>query len=168
MMKLTENNDRCSVATATLEDMNIFIIPNSPNPIQRMTDSKWSTTRSKRMARSMKEMFELNKWGEMPSDEKAVEIWWVAENCGNVYDHHPTVMYEGKKYELKLDCPFLPMSIIKDWKEGESHVINIPVSLYEWETDAKTETVFKATIVPSQTKYRYRRFGTFQECISVI
>ena len=168
MMKLTEINDRNSVATATLEDMEIFIIPNSPNPVENMAEGKWSTTRSKRWVSAMKEMFELNKWGEMPEDEKAVQIWWVAESCGNVNDHHPMVMYEGKKYELKLDCPFLPISIIEDWKEGESHTINIPVSLYEWETNAKTETVFKATIIPSQLKYRYRRFGTFQECISVI
>ena len=158
-----------SQATARLEECEIFIIPNSPSKVENMINGKYSTSMSKREARAMEELFTLNHWGEMPDDEKATEIWWTSPNCENIVDHHPRVLWDdNNEYFMTLDSPFLPLSIVKEWKEGETKKLFMPVTLFHRETDKKIETVFEVNITLSQTKYRYRTFGTWEECINKI
>ena len=158
-----------SKATARLEECEVFIIPNSPNPVENMLNGRFSTSGSREYVKAMKELFALNQWGEMSAEEKAMEIWWTSDNCDNLTDHHPKVMWDdGNEYYVNLDSPFLPLSIVKEWKEGETKKMYVPVTLFERETGNTIKTVFEVNVTISQSKYRYRTFGTWEECISKI
>lgn len=163
MMNLSRNEN----GNVVLPVQNIFVIPNSPDRVEYLIEKgfHWMV----RTIEACKKMFELNGWGTLPNDDKMVQIWWTSEFCSDFTSHHPIGILDEKEYEVKLLCDELPLSIIKDWKEGEKHTILIPIKLYPFnKEDESIETIAEVEVEVNQLGYRYKTYGKFEDVIRKI
>ena len=159
----------------------VFIIPNTPSKIN------WASCLGERLADAMNEISKLNGY-EFSPDEKLVQLWWTSEDLGseNLGDHGIRVQLNEDHLKIAASCtynPFgyLPIGMVKDWHDGEEIEIIIPVKTDDncfvfkngrFDRNAtkadEMEIEFHLKVTPSQLKYRYRRFGTFEECLHSI
>lgn len=152
-------------------NMDLFIIPNSARRVDGFIEC---------FQEKNKEWFDtlanLNGY-EADPDDFYVQIWGVESGaledeslCENLWCHFLRVDDEEGKWYCRFDKEFLPYSILKNWKEGESYEFRIPATLDARgkENDATKEVVFDCTITPKQLEYRYCRFGTFEEVLEKV
>lgn len=98
-------------------------------------------------------------------DTKLIQTWVCSELSDNFSDHYPHIKYDGKKISVRILSDRIPYEIIKDKKEGDVFKYTYPItSDYEEEEIRGTVTV---TLTCNQYDYRYRRFGNFEQALSV-
>lgn len=122
-----------------------FIIPNSASSYSgRDTEDLWDRAQEKHMAR----------FGYIPEKgEKFIQIWAVTpeDEDSNWESHYwefaKLTGIEGDRFPM-----YLPYNVIQDLKEGDI-----------LELHREDGYVFK--IRANQLKYRYRRFGRFEEVL---
>ena len=159
----------------------VFIIPNTPSKVNL------DSCLGERLANVINEISSLNGY-EFSPDERLVQLWWTSEDLGreNLADHGIRVQLNEDHLILSASCTYdsfgyLPIGMVKDWHEGEEVEIIIPIKtdkscfilkngkFNEGLVEAdEMEIEFHLKVTPSQLKYRYRRFGTFEEWLHSI
>ena len=140
----------------------IFIIPNRAAKIQDFFD--FAQEEKKEI---MEKICRLNERVFDVDNEHCLETWICSEEfqCDNVADHNiHTLTTDGQRVTIGIDNGrYIPSSLFKGHKEGETIEIKIPIwiSISHAETPINTVVTFRLTL--SQTKYRYRIFGNFEE-----
>ena len=127
----------------------IFIIPNSPFKKSVEGDESWQ-----RLVENLAPR--LKNFGlKVEDNEPMVQVWAANEECDNFsnhYSHYAKMLGEEEVYNKRFPS-YLPYSIIKDLKEGETLTL-------------RREDGLVIELVADQLNTRYRRFGKFEECLS--
>ena len=103
--------------------------------------------------------------------DQLVQVWYCNEQCENAVRHDPYVVdQEGREWDISFNLgEYLPEPILRELHEGETSIINIPVTLKYYDVETKNKerrsAIMKAHITPKQKAYRYREFGTFEEAL---
>lgn len=146
----------------------LFIIPNHACHISGLFDF----AQADHLAR-MKKICELNGLEFDPEKDWLVECWYLSEElgCENIPNHNIRVLNEnGKRCTIGVENRYLPSNIFKGKKEGETISVKLPVWMRVEGEDKEfpngKDIVADFTISLDQTKYRYRRFGNFEDVLS--
>ena len=139
----------------------MFIVPNSLNRASAFSCN------AGRFRESANAVLVANGF-EAESDPLLVQIWVVAEEsmgCDNLNDHFGRYTdADGNEASYGQVWGYLPASLFKDKKEGDTVSIVVPAGVYGY---SKTfSTVLCMTL--AQTEYRYRRFGSFEDCFKCL
>lgn len=98
--------------------------------------------------------YDWERWAEkcpnLSGEEKMVQLWWFNPNDSRGVDN--TVCHYGDGHEVISE--YVPASWISDLKEGESKVL--------------TFNGGKVTVTANQTSFRYRRFGNFEDVVTMV
>lgn len=144
----------------------MFIIPNRASSVG---DDAWT---SPKLIEWLEKLCELNNTTYDKENDKLVETWLVEiddekdDPCDNMQDH--VFCLEPIKMESRIKFHYIPEKLIKDFKEGDTFKIKIPIKMFsEYRLDERNskEAVLELSITANQKDYRYRRFGTFEECL---
>lgn len=159
------------VETISVSDVEMFIIPNHA--------SKYG---SEYLLSSCKE--DMNKLAslngiELTEDSMLVQVWMTSDQLAsdNLGSHGFRFINKNgelclcKSYSKSLNM--IPADLLKDLKEGDSVDILLPVycesieSIYDdsKNKDGMYQAVLNAHITAAQKKYRYRRFGNFEDVL---
>jgi len=143
----------------------VFIIPNSAAKINEFFEPE-------KKRELMKSICKMNGVEFNEEKDLCVETWIVSkEFCSdNVADHNiRTVNEDGNIVLIGLNSGrFIPSCLLKDHNEGETIDIKLPIwiNINRAETAEDTEVTFRLTL--AQEKYRYKRFGSFQEVFKAV
>lgn len=139
----------------------MFIVPNSLN---RASAFSLNAGRFKESANAVLAANGL----ATESDPLLIQIWVVAEEsmgCDNLNDHFGLYKdADGNESLYGQVWGYLPASLFKDAKEGDTVEVIIPSGVYGYSDDF--DTVLCMTL--AQTVYRYRRFGNFEDCFKCL
>lgn len=101
---------------------------------------------------------------ETEVDPYMMQVWVVAENdlgCENLVDHMGHYWgIDGVKHPFGNIPSYLPANMFVGRKEGDVVTVVYPEGTTQFNKDFKVVMHLKL----AQTGYRYRRFGTFEEC----
>ena len=147
-------------------DVDLFIIPNS---LGKLNDF-YEFARSDK-EQLFKDVLDTNGYTYDKDNEFFVETWAVGKSVDsdNLHDHGFTVTIDGQEVFLRFPGRFLPASIFEGKCEGDTIELKIPVSTAVRNSKApkkKIQVMLNAKITLAQLKYRYGRFGTFDEVLN--
>lgn len=136
-----------------------FIIPNPLTKVNTMFDNSYK----QRIAEFEKEVCEMNHIGPFSEDDLLVELWFCSEelNSENLVDHGFNVEdADGTRLHLQpIMMKRLPVKLFDGHKEGDRFSVKIP------QKTESGEIIMEIALTLDQLGYRYRRFGTFEECL---
>lgn len=140
----------------------LFIIPNA---IVDTTDKFYDAPHYRKLRETGPGMSMLNGLNPMdPDSSKLVQVWITSkedlhtENLGDHCFHVDDQIIAG--HDGKYSAGYLPLSMLKGHHEGDHINIKMDYSNHGimLELDCRL----------AQTEYRYRNFGTFEDCLSRI
>lgn len=151
----------------------MFIVPNQAVP---MIDDFMSVGYATKQLDKISRLLKYNDIDEFSvgMNEKLVQVWYCNDKCENGVRHYPYVIdQDGKRWDIKFEIgEYLPESFAKQFYEGRTIKVNIPVNLEYWneETDETEErkAIMMCEITAKQKAYRYRMFGTFEETLQKV
>lgn len=158
----TDNNEITFEA-----NWDLFIIPNHAISL---LDEYVSLPYAQKQIQSLAEIGNANNYMVSTMD-RLVQVWYCNEQCENGVRHDPYVVdLSGRAWHISFNLgEYLPEPIVRKLHEGETSIVNIPVTLecYDVETISNSyqSAIMKAHITPKQKAYRYRGFGTFEEVL---
>jgi len=149
----------------------LFIIPNSAAKIEDLFDSA-----KEERTNQMNKICELNGMTFDKDHDWLIECWLCAPelDCDNIADHNIHVLNEnGAHCTIGLDhWRNMPSTLLKGKKEGDTISVKIPVWVRvegeEEQYPNARDIIADFNITLAQTKYRYRRFGTFEETLAKV
>lgn len=101
---------------------------------------------------------------ETEVDPYMMQVWLVAENdlgCENLVDHMGHYWgIDGVKHPFGNIPSYLPANMFVGKKEGDVVTVVYPEGTTQFNKDFRVVMHLKL----AQTEYRYRRFGTFEQC----
>lgn len=143
----------------------LFIIPNSASKIEDLLDF----VRDENLKR-MQNICELNNMSFNPEKDYLIETWYCSPEleCDNIADHSIHVMTQnGEDCIIGVESHYLPSNLFIGKKEGDVIKVKLPVWVRTGSRkNAATDMVADFSITLAQQKYRYRRFGAFEECFN--
>ena len=145
----------------------MFIIPNHAISL---LDEHVSLSYAKKQIQPLAEIGNANNCIISVID-RLVQVWYCNEQCENGVRHDPYVVdLSGRVWDISFNLgEYLPEPIVRELHEGETSIINIPVTLESYDVMATSNgcrsAIMKAHITPKQKAYRYRGFGTFEEVL---
>ena len=145
-------------------DLDVFIVPNIASKVSEMKfveDGFYGRIES---------VFNTNNQC-MDLNDCLIRIWYTGSGCDNWEDHYPVTQLDGKDYYVRFASYDIPHNICKDWREGETVTLYMPVELISTADPSKIirGQVWALRLTPRQKEYRYRTFGTFEAArLSVI
>ena len=149
----------------------MFIVPNHAVD---MIDEYMSISYASKMINNMLVFSALNNLGDICIDEKLVQVWYCNDKCENGVRHDPFVIdQDSRDWDIKFDMgEYLPESILKRFHEGETHLVNIPVTLTYRNSVTKQKIsrpgIMKCELTARQKKYRYASHGDFEETLKKV
>ena len=112
---------------------------------------------------------------EMDEDERLIQVWMTSEDLHseNLCDHGFHIEVGGRKWTAFPGAipTMLPAKFFQGHKEGEIIKIKFPKTVLETNADWGDEDSFEIEsslilrLELAQTRFRYRSFGTFEECL---
>ena len=148
----------------------IFIIPNSAAKISGYFEifrEKYRNLANK-ICKDNNLEFNENK-------DYMVETWICSDDLRteNLADHGCKIMVDGKKYYLENGAikRDIPSTVLYNLKEGESiTLIFNDIKIVDYDSDDYDEYLInlELNITASQTKYRYARFGKFEDVLKYV
>ena len=101
-------------------------------------------------------------------DNKLVEVWYVTPGDGdedsNWFDHAIDGYEELCGY--RPISRFLPIELFESKTEGQTVTVELPIERFNRKMKTTEITTVKVALILSQRKYRYSRYGTFEETLS--
>ena len=148
----------------------VFIIPNA---IKRACDMP---SMGGNLAKTIERLNQLNGTTFDESNTRCVEVWITIPNLTENLSAHG--FYSEDDYNRiwkvipELFGDLLPVSLFEDKKEGDDITITLPAIASSYDDSDPEENPFKEksvaltlTLTLNQREYRYRSFGTFEECL---
>ena len=144
----------------------VFVIPNTASAVKEYNSD------------GHKEYFaELSRLNNIPINEsdKIVELWFsnhLELKSDNLNDHGFIVLSEGSRIQISAhNLMFVPAPIIAGVTEGDKLVFKAPAvgHILDETNEGSCErfpVILEITMTCSQSKYRYARFGKFEEVIN--
>ncbi len=168
---MTNTNVNKSKSIGTIKaNAEIFIIPNSAAKISSYFEVFQNKYRDLAIKLCNDNDVEFNE-----ETDYMVETWICSDELRteNLQNHGCIIRIDGKKYYLdggriKRD---IPSTILKNLKEGESIVIkfnDIQIEDYDSDDERKYNINLELNITAAQTKYRYKRFGNFEDTLKYV
>ncbi len=153
----------------------IFIIPNTPGKMDEFLFPQIGT----RVCNFFQKLAELNGMNfDDWKNDKLVQLWYVEssdseDRCEDMYSHTFEIVSGETTYNVKLGEEFLPETLVKELKEGDTISLEIPLTEYNskyFKSGIKSDEELSITceITARQLKYRYRNFGTFEETLHTL
>lgn len=148
----------------------LFIVP---NPAVSLLDDYMPLYYAKKQIDALCEIENANNC-MIGMKDKLVQVWYCNEQCENGVHHDPYVVdQDGRVWDIYFNLKeYLPEAIVRELHEGETSVINIPVTLEYYDLATKNKerrnAMMKAHITPKQKAYRYHAFGTFEEALQQV
>lgn len=145
----------------------LFIVP---NPAVSLVDDYMPLYYAKKQIQALYKIEKANNCSIGIKDQ-LVQVWYCNEQCENGTSHDPYVVdQDGRVWDISFDFGgYLPEPIVRELHEGETSIINIPVTLKYHDAATKIvesrNAIMEAHITPKQKAYRYREFGTFEEAL---
>ncbi len=165
---------KCANVTVTEIDItvaanaDVFVIPNHASTVNEFVFGK--DTRKETVCN----VCFANGVSYDPETDKLIQLWMVSDDLqsDNIEDHGFISNFNGKEYRCHLPayCHSLPKKLLPS-KEGETKRIIIPNCIAtERSRDADEEINFDLilNITASQTKYRYKNFGNFEDAVRYV
>ena len=149
----------------------MFIVPNHAVD---MIDEYMTLDYASKLINNMLVFNALNRLSDMCMNEKLVQVWYCNHQCENGVRHDPYVIDQNNRdWDIKFDMgEYLPESILKRFHEGETHVVNIPVTLTYRDSVTKQKIsrpgIMKCELTAKQKAYRYCMFSTFEETLQKV
>lgn len=146
-------------------NLEVFIIPNQGGLI-----TNWlSESVQNEFKKNIGEIAELSGREFNPETDKIVQLWFTGMDCDNMVDHYAWAEDEnGNKLSFRAsNIGHLPASFFDGKKEGDTIDISFPVRAYD-SADRATDITVKAHVTLAQSKYRYRRFGNFEDVLAKV
>ena len=149
----------------------MFIVPNHAVD---MIDEYMGLSYASKMINNMLVFSALNNLNDICMNEKLIQVWYTNDKCENGVRHDPYVIdQDGHDWDIKFDMgEYLPESILKRFHEGETHVVNIPVTLTRRDPVTKQKinrpAIMECELTARQKKYRYASYGNFEETLKKV
>jgi hypothetical protein len=149
-----------------------FIVPNAAGRLNLQYS----------FARKHLETAKINGISEKEAvEEKYVELWFSSDelHSENIGDHGCSFDEDGRRYYIRYIRTLIPVSLLKGHKEGEiipiklagscemSRDINKDVHDKEYKNE-DLDVELQLNVKLNQLDYRYRRFGTFEQCLQYV
>lgn len=147
----------------------LFIIPNSAAKIEDLIDISRENN-----LKYMQKICELNGMKFDEQNDYLIETWYCSEEfeCDNIPDHSIYCNTEdGQRCIIGVESRrWLPSNLFKGKKEGDTINVKIPVwvRINNRNNGDAIDAIADFTITLSQTKYRYARFGNFEEVLEKV
>lgn len=145
-------------------NLDVFVVPNRATKVSGMKfveDGFYGRIES--VFNKNNQSMDLNDW--------LIQIWFTGSGCDNWEDHYPVTQVDGKDYYVRFASYDIPYNLCKEWTEGETVSLYMPVELISTDDSSKIKRgqVWNLRLTPRQKDYRYRTFGTFEAArLSVI
>ena len=158
----TDNNEITFEA-----NWDLFIIPNHAISL---LDEYVSLPYAQKQIQPLAEIGNANNY-TISAIDRLVQVWYCNEQCENgVRDDPYVVDLSGSVWDISFNLgEYLPEPIVRKLHEGETSIVNIPVTLESYDvvtmSNGCRSAIMKAHITPKQKAYRYREFGTFEEVL---
>ena len=151
----------------------MFIVPNQVVP---MIDDLMSVGYATKQFAKVSRLLLCNGIDEfsVSMNEKLVQVWYTNDKCENGVRHDPYVLdQDGHDWDIKFDMgEYLPVCILKEFHEGRTQEVNIPVTLTHRDPVTHQKIIrdgcMECEITAKQKAYRYRMFGTFEETLKKV
>ena len=145
----------------------VFIIPNSSACFNRETLKGYNLD----FWSDINEQYNLLKWREKKEEfsnsefetEEFVELWFANEDIDNWFDHG---VYDESETQWRPLTKNLPKTLFYGKKEGDK--VSFSMIFTSRINDMEVRKRVPVTLTLSQLKYRYKRFGTFEECLKTV
>lgn len=141
-----------------------FIIPNSAGYVHKFLLESYQ----KRYKAYMTDICKQCGKEFDPKTDKIVQIWFTSKELKSDNLEAHGFEYKGEYFTFRYG--YLPYPVLKDLKEGDSIDLNLEATEDTWRRDDDDICVKRIIVVPmhitfKQLEYRYRNFGTFEECL---
>lgn len=145
----------------------IFIIPNSSASLERETVKGynidfWADINSQYNIlkwREKKEGFENSEF----ENEEFVELWFTNETSENWYDHG---IFDEDGTQWRPLTKYLPKTLFKGKQEGDKVSFLLILTARVNDMDVRKRISVEMTL--SQTKYRYKNKGKFEDVLKLV
>lgn len=155
MKKFTvvENNGKVNIQF----NGSVFIIPNHAGTVDGFVVSK------DKYRKFMEDLCDLNSDQKFDPEDNLVQVWIHSEdlNCDNVTRHNPCVKHNDKEYWLEPMAEYIPSSLLRGHKEGDTIQFTYPLE----DEENVTATI---NMKLEQLPYRYGSFGSFEEVLDKV
>ena len=149
-------------------NVDAFIIPNSAGYVNDFLLDSYK----ERYNRYMTDICQQCGVDFDTENDKIVQIWFTSEELksDNLEAHGFEYESDGLVQDFTFRYGYLPYPVLKDLKEGDSIDLDLEATEDTWLKDDSDICVKRVIIVPMhitfrQLEYRYRNFGTFEECL---
>ena len=110
---------------------------------------------------------------EMSKSDPLVQVWIATDRCKDFTSDLPAIKDEFGIYHFVRLSPYIPLSLIKDVKEGDTITLNLPVDVFVDDIPAgdyigEYKSTIRFTLTAAQDKYRYRGFGPFEKALDIV
>lgn len=145
----------------------LFIVPNHA---VSLLDEYVPLSYAKKQIQALIEIENANNCMISMKDQ-LIQVWYCNEQCENGVHHDPYVIdQDGRVWDIFFNLgEYLPEPIVRKLHEGETSIVNIPVTLEYYDVETKSKdcrsAIMRAYITPKQKAYRYRGFGRFEEVL---
>lgn len=138
-------------------DLNVFVIPNKASKVSGnkfVENGFYGRVESVFNANDMS--INLNDW--------LIQIWYTGSGCDDWENHYPVTQLDNEDYYVRFASYDIPYDLCKEWKEGETVTLTMPVELVSVNDPSKIKRkLWTLRVTPRQKEYRYRSFGTFED-----
>lgn len=142
----------------------MFIIPNSAGRVTEFISKERAIREAQSICSSVGKDFDEN--------DPLVQVWICSDDLDteNLCRHGATVEIEGEDYFLEYPeiSEYIPLSIIKDLKEGETATFGYTNIATINNNDKNIKVDLMLNVKANQLDYRYSRFGTFESVLSKV
>lgn len=110
---------------------------------------------------------------EMSKTDPLVQIWITTDKSKDFTSNLPAIKDEFGVYHFIRLSPYIPFSLIKDVKEGDTITLNLPADVFVDDIPAgdyiaEYKSMIRFTLTAVQDKYRYRGFGPFEKALDIV
>ena len=148
----------------------MFIVPNQAVP---MIDDFMSVGYATKQLNRISSLLRYNNIDEFSigMNEKLVQVWYTSDKCADGVCHHPYVIdQDDHEWDIKFDMgEYLPVCILKEFHEGKTQKVNIPVTLTRRDPITHQKIIragcMESDLTAKQKKYRYASHGNFEETL---
>ena len=137
-------------------DIDVFVIPNKASKVSGkkfVEDGFYG--RIEAVFNKNKMTMDLNDW--------LIQIWFTGSGCDNWEDHYPVTQLDGEDYYVRFASYDIPYTLCKEWREGETATLTMPVELISVNDRNKIKKqLWTLRLTPRQKEYRYKNFGDFE------
>ena len=176
----TTKTTKVGIASNIEENGEFFIVPNSASVINEnsyafVSSIIWYESIMKANGHGVEtsKFSHYETYKEMSKTDPLVQVWVTTDRCKDFTSDLPAIKDEFGIYHFVRLTPYIPYSLIKGVKEGDTLTLNLPADVFVGDIPAgdyiaEYKTMIRFTLTAAQDKYRYRGFGPFERALDIV